>query len=220
MDARSQRTFDRTTGAGTSVTDITRAIPSDAAGISATVIPAAPGHQAASAVTSTRGRAVAAARATAVAALVLTALSACSQSASTTSASAAATGTQSATQDSTQDAEATQDADAAQTDTGSAGGAVADGSYSASGTYQSPGGTQQIEVAVTIKSGVISDVTVTPAGADATSTAYQKDFASHIADEVVGKSLADAKVTKVSGSSLTSQGFNAALEQIASQAGA
>ncbi len=95
-----------------------------------------------------------------------------------------------------------------------------EGTYSASGSYQSPGGEQSIDVSITLGGGLITAVTVTPNATDSNAAKFQSEFAAAISGEVVGKSLADAQVTKVSGSSLTGAGFNEALEQIAAEAGA
>ena len=93
-----------------------------------------------------------------------------------------------------------------------------DGTYTASGSYQSPAGDESIEVSVALSAGVITAVEVTPDATNPTSKQYQTAFASGIADEVVGKSITDANVDVVSGSSLTSEGFNSALAAIASDA--
>lgn len=104
---------------------------------------------------------------------------------------------------------------------GSAGaGSYADGDYTAEGTYQSPGGTETITVDLTLAHNTVTAVTVTgvPSGPDATH--YQGQFESGIAAEVVGKSLDEVSVSRVAGSSLTSTGFNAAIDDIKSQAAA
>lgn len=97
-------------------------------------------------------------------------------------------------------------------------GAYADGDYSGEGSYSNPGGESKVKVDLTISDGTISDVTVTPEAENGTSKQYQAKFAGGIADEVVGKSLDDIDVSKVAGSSLTSEGFNKAIEQIKSEA--
>jgi hypothetical protein len=92
------------------------------------------------------------------------------------------------------------------------------GTYEASGSYSNPGGTSEVDVSVTLgDGGVIDDVTVTPK-ASGTSKQYQDKFAGGIANEVVGKNIDDIDVTKVAGSSLTSGGFNQAIDQIKSEA--
>lgn len=106
---------------------------------------------------------------------------------------------------------------AASRSTGAAGG-YKDGSYAADGSYSSPGGTESISVSVTIASGVVTAVTVTPKATSGNAAEYQKQFASGISSEVVGKNIDSISVSRVSGSSLTSSGFNSALETIKSEA--
>lgn len=105
-------------------------------------------------------------------------------------------------------------------DTGSSAtsGDYTAGTYEASGSYSNPGGTSSVDVELTLgEGGVVDDVTVTPQ-ASGTSLQYQEKFAGGIADEVVGKNIDDLDVSKVAGSSLTSGGFNQALDEIKSQA--
>jgi major membrane immunogen (membrane-anchored lipoprotein) len=98
------------------------------------------------------------------------------------------------------------------------GGAYADGDYSAEGSYSNPGGESTVKVDLTITDGTVSDVTVTPEAKNGTSKQYQEKFAGGVSGEVVGKSLDDILVSKVAGSSLTSGGFNKAIEQIKTDA--
>ena len=93
-----------------------------------------------------------------------------------------------------------------------------DGTYSADGSYVSPGGTESVGVELTIADGVVTAVTVTPEADDATSAQYQQQFASGNSDEVVGVALDQLHVDKVAGSSLTSGGFEDAVTQIEEQA--
>ncbi|WP_263119301.1 hypothetical protein [Cellulomonas sp. RIT-PI-Y] len=97
-------------------------------------------------------------------------------------------------------------------------GEYADGTYTAEGSYSSPGGEESIEVELTIADGVVTDVTVTPEATSGNAARFQQEFASGIADEVVGKELSDLSVDKVAGSSLTGDGFNAALDEIRADA--
>jgi uncharacterized protein with FMN-binding domain len=104
------------------------------------------------------------------------------------------------------------------TGTSESSGEYTAGTYEASGSYSNPGGTSEVDVSITLgDGGVIDDVTVTPK-ASGTSKQYQDKFAGGIADEIVGKNIDDIDVTKVAGSSLTSGGFNQAVEQIKSEA--
>ncbi|WZH52591.1 MAG: FMN-binding protein [Nocardioides alkalitolerans] len=93
------------------------------------------------------------------------------------------------------------------------------GTYDAEGGYTSPGGQQSVGVEVTLDAdGTITDVEVTPEASDSTSERYQSQFAGGIADEVVGKKITDLDVSTVAGSSLTSGGFNDAIDDIIGQA--
>lgn len=114
---------------------------------------------------------------------------------------------------------------AGQSDAGTGGSTTtgtdyADGTYTAEGSYSSPGGQQTIGVELTVADGAVSAVTVTPHATDGNAQRFQQEFASGIADEVVGRDLADLQVDKVSGSSLTGGGFNAALDEIRADASA
>lgn len=93
------------------------------------------------------------------------------------------------------------------------------GTYDAEGSYSTPGGEQSIDVEVTIEAdGTITDVEVTPHAESGNSAEFQEEFADGIADQVVGKRIDELDVSKVSGSSLTSGGFNAAIEDILAEA--
>ncbi|GAA2173952.1 hypothetical protein GCM10009846_17980 [Agrococcus versicolor] len=105
---------------------------------------------------------------------------------------------------------------------GSAGsGAYADGEYTADGSYTSPGGEETITVTLTLAGGVIEDVSVeNPETTNPNSLRYQGEFIDGIAAEVVGVPLDDVSVDRVGGSSLTSGGFEDALETIRDEAAA
>lgn len=96
--------------------------------------------------------------------------------------------------------------------------AYADGTFSATGSYQTPGGEESIGVTVTLESGIVSDVQTEPMPSNATTELYQGKFSSGIREQIVGTPLDDLSVDKVSGSSLTSGGFRTAIEQIKSEA--
>lgn len=104
---------------------------------------------------------------------------------------------------------------------GAAGsGAYTAGSYEAEGSYLNPrGGVEKVLVSLTLDdAGTISAVDVTSEAVTPDSKQYQGQFISGIADEVVGKSIDELSVDKVAGSSLTSGGFNAAVDDIRTQA--
>ncbi|HEY4268138.1 MAG TPA: hypothetical protein VGM94_08110 [Galbitalea sp.] len=93
-----------------------------------------------------------------------------------------------------------------------------DGDYSEQGTYASPGGTELISVSLTLKSNVVTALSVKTVKADPTATQYEAMFEAGVGKIVVGKNLNSLNVTRVSGSSLTSQGFDDALTKIKADA--
>ena len=93
-----------------------------------------------------------------------------------------------------------------------------DGTYSATGSYNSPGGPDQLGVTVTISNDVIADVSVTSGAGDRTSQRYQNMFISSYKQFVVGQDISSLNLGKISGSSLTPIGFNDALAKIKTQA--
>ncbi|MCU1579463.1 MAG: FMN-binding protein [Rhodoglobus sp.] len=95
-----------------------------------------------------------------------------------------------------------------------------DGTYTESADYQAPSGTETVDVTLTLASGVVTAVTVQGHANDPQAKLHQGQFASGIAAVVVGKNINDLQVDKVGGSSLTSGGFNAAVEEIKADAAA
>jgi uncharacterized protein with FMN-binding domain len=93
-----------------------------------------------------------------------------------------------------------------------------DGTYSADGNYRSPNGTETVGVQLTLANGTVSAVEITEHPSNPNTRKFQGQFASGIAEQVVGKSLDEINVSKVAGSSLTSGGFNQAVEAIKAQA--
>lgn len=99
-----------------------------------------------------------------------------------------------------------------------AGGSLKDGHYSALGQYTSPGGPSAVSVDLVLAGGIVKDVTVTPKAENPTAQQYESRFASGVRGQVVGKRITELNVTKVSGSSLTSQGFDKAIAAIEAKA--
>ena len=95
-----------------------------------------------------------------------------------------------------------------------------DGTYSATGSYISPGGPDHVGVTLTLSNDVVTDVTVTPEPGDGQSARYQAKFVSGYKQYVVGQNIDTIHLTKVSGSSLTPGGFDDALAQIKTEAAA
>ena len=146
----------------------------------------------------------------------LAALAACSSTATAGTDSAdATTGSSSAAAEPT-----TASTEAATGDAATSDSAYADGTYDAEGAYTSPGGNETVGVELTLEGGVVTAVTVTPQSENPTGEQYQERFASGIAGEVVGVPLDELDVSVVSGSSLTSGGFNDAVETIKADAAA
>lgn len=96
--------------------------------------------------------------------------------------------------------------------------AYKDGTYKASGSYDSPGGDETVNVTLTLKDGVVTDSTVTTSGNNPTGKMYQAKFVSGYKSQVTGKSIDSITLTKVSGSSLTPEGFNNAVAKIKTEA--
>lgn len=122
--------------------------------------------------------------------------------------SGSATDTSSSTDDNTSDT-STSSSDS---------GAYTDGTYTADGSYQTPESVETISVTLTLADGVVTDVEVTGDPQARETEQYQGQFIAGIADEVVGVSIDDLAVDRVAGSSLTSGGFNQAVEDIKDQA--
>ena len=99
-------------------------------------------------------------------------------------------------------------------------GTYNNGTYEATGSYNSPGGRESIKLALTIADGKVSDSTVTSEAKNPTAKSYQADFISGYKTQVVGKSVDEIQLDSVAGSSLTPDGFEDALEQIKQDAAA
>ncbi|MCO4237842.1 FMN-binding protein [Pseudarthrobacter raffinosi] len=93
-----------------------------------------------------------------------------------------------------------------------------DGTYSADGTYVSPNGTETVGVELTLAAGTVTAVNITQHHSNPNTRKFQGEFAGGIAAQVVGKSIDELNVSKVAGSSLTSGGFNQALDKIKAEA--
>lgn len=98
--------------------------------------------------------------------------------------------------------------------------AYKDGTYSALGSYVTPGGIESIQVTVTIKDNKIVATELTENANDGDAKEHQDAFAAEYESLVVGKSVNEVSLSRVAGASLTSNGFNKALEQIKDDAAA
>jgi len=106
----------------------------------------------------------------------------------------------------------------ASTSAGNGGSTYKDGTYSADGTYTSPNGQETVGVELKLAGDKVSAVNITVHPSNPNTKKFQGEFASGIAAQIVGKDIDELNVSKVAGSSLTSGGFNEAVEQIKSQA--
>lgn len=109
-------------------------------------------------------------------------------------------------------------APSASTASSGASAAFKDGTYTELGRYTSPGGPSAVDVTLTLQSGVVKAVKVVPKAENPTAAGYESQFASGVGSKVVGKRLTELDVTVVSGSSLTSRGFDAAVQAIQAKA--
>ncbi len=110
---------------------------------------------------------------------------------------------------------------ASSTDEGAGGtgsGVFKDGTYSSTGSYQTPGGQESIGVKITLTDGVISDASVTQQGHTGEAKQFQSQFVSGYKSQVIGKKVTEVDLNRVAGSSLTPNGFNSALDDIEKQA--
>lgn len=96
--------------------------------------------------------------------------------------------------------------------------AYRDGTFSATGEYNSPAGEETIDVSLTLKDGVVTDATFTGNATNPRSVAMQGNFEAGYKALVVGKSLDDLNLTVVNGSSLTPHGFMDAVADIKAEA--
>ncbi len=92
---------------------------------------------------------------------------------------------------------------------------VRDGTWTGTGTYESPGGPQELDVRATFRQGTVVRVDVLPAATNATSRRFQERFADAVAGEVVGLPVDEVHVDRLAGSSGTGAGFMQAVTQAA-----
>ncbi len=124
----------------------------------------------------------------------------------------------SASTDSTSDTTTSSSGDASSTTASST--SYKDGTYTEIGRYDTPGGTESITVTATLTSGTISSISVSGSAEGGESEEYQSEFLSGYKFLVIGKSIDSVSLSRVSGSSLTSGGFNSALTKIKTDASA
>lgn len=92
------------------------------------------------------------------------------------------------------------------------------GTYTETGSYISPGGRESVEVTLNLTDDIITDATVTANAASSDSKEHQDNFIAGYKPLVIGKDIDEVSLSRVAGSSLTSNGFNAAVELIKADA--
>lgn len=94
-----------------------------------------------------------------------------------------------------------------------------DGTYTASADYSVPHGYQNsIDISVTIANDIITAVSTDNDYSDNESGMYIDAFESDLEGEVVGQLLSEVSFSRIGGASLTTDGFNEALELVQSAA--
>ncbi len=93
-----------------------------------------------------------------------------------------------------------------------------DGTYTATGSYMSPAGSETILVTLTVQDDKIASATVVPQATRPASVNWQNTFVFGYQTLVLGKNIDEVHLGKVSGASLTPKGFNDALAKIKSDA--
>lgn len=93
-----------------------------------------------------------------------------------------------------------------------------DGTYTATAKYDTPGGSQSMTVKLTVASGSVTDSSIQQTASSSEDQQFEDGFDSAYKSQVIGKKLSDINLHSVSGASLTTDGFNSALGDIAKQA--
>ena len=132
--------------------------------------------------------------------------------------SATPTADSAATSDPTTAPDSTTTPPASESDSASGSSTYADGTYTAEGSYATPESVETIVVTVTLQDDIITEVSVSGDPQKRESEEYQSRFIGGIADVVVGQDIDQISVSRVAGSSLTSGGFNQAIDTIKSEA--
>ena len=93
-----------------------------------------------------------------------------------------------------------------------------DGTFSAAGSYNSPEGSESVNISLTLKGGVITDSTFQGNATNPRSQKFQQLFSDGYKQLVVGKPIDSLSLTVVNGASLTPAGFMDAVSKIQTQA--
>ncbi|MDB5165791.1 MAG: hypothetical protein JWM00_681 [Candidatus Saccharibacteria bacterium] len=107
-----------------------------------------------------------------------------------------------------------------QASTATSTGSYNNGTYTASDDYSTPEGLESITLTVAISGNTITSASIESSGNSRESRQYQAIFTDNFKSLVVGKDIDTVHLSRVAGSSLTSNGFNTALDQIKNDAAA
>lgn len=88
------------------------------------------------------------------------------------------------------------------------------GDYTATGRYLTPGGNESILVSVQVRDGVVTSAAARTEASSPTARQFQDQFRVQIAAHAVARPLASLSVSVVASASLTTTGFNDALDRI------
>lgn len=91
------------------------------------------------------------------------------------------------------------------------------GTYYTTKSYRTPDGNYQMNVSVTVSGDKITASTLS-FDANGARDGYSKRFSSGYQNQIIGKDLGSASLSRVGGASLTTNAFNSALSNIKSQA--
>jgi uncharacterized protein with FMN-binding domain len=96
----------------------------------------------------------------------------------------------------------------------------ADGTYTVSAPYRTPEDTETVTLTVTLANDIVTASNATFSQNNHESRRYQMQFAAGYKQYVIGKNIDSIRLSRVSGSSLTSAGFNTALLKVKTEASA
>lgn len=102
--------------------------------------------------------------------------------------------------------------------TTSSGSEFRDGEYVARGSFGTPDGPKSISIKVSLRQNLVRNATVLSGNEASSAKPYTTLFRNGFKPYVVGKDIAGLKLAKISGASLTTKGFNRAIQDIRAQA--
>lgn len=88
------------------------------------------------------------------------------------------------------------------------------GTYNATGAYNSPAGSEKIQISVTLSDDIVTNATFSGEAINPTSKNKQAQFSANFKQKVVGKNIDEVQLSAVGGASLTTKAFMEALAKI------